>query len=391
MLATCPTHRLLGVLFQIIRVEECTLWVSATFFCCLMSWNYMLYRWCIRHCYFGEMSKLWTKNNFPYIKTNRQNSLSRWKVFCTFLPRSLRWTYLWQREENCGILYYEDDDYICSINAVEITMLYNISTEINKVRIELTRFRWEIPMMRSCSRSFCVWCRIMRVHLSVRCKRSYTSPPKQNGQVVYFKRQWLSEPTDCELGVLCRRIQRTAAAAAAAMLCAYRNLPVVCCWMFSSAKKQSELHGRMATKRSEALNVSIRVCSTILSDRIGVPVLYLEWMLVFKCLWYGNSESCVFTSEMKELRGSAEVNFSWSSCYWRIVLSICAWCIDIGNWYFSYSFRGFSQAVFCVKVYMKERKLKEVSDANLDTDYWNKEAYSKYFVAPSLKVSRFRI
>jgi hypothetical protein len=40
---------------------------------------------------------------------------------------------------------------------------------------------------------------------------------------------------------------------------------------------------------------------------------------------------------------------------------------------------------------MKERKLKEVSDANLDTDYWNKEAYSKYFVAPSLKVSRFRI
>jgi hypothetical protein len=46
--------------------------------------------------------------------------------------------------------------------------------------------------------------------------------------------------------------------------------------MFSSAKKQSELHGRMATKRSEALNVSIRVCSTILSDRIGVPVLYLE-------------------------------------------------------------------------------------------------------------------
>lgn len=180
------------------------------------------------------MSKRWTRNDFPCIKTNHQNSLSRWKVFCAFLPRSPRWTNLWQRESNWWILYYEDD-YICCINAVIFQLKLRRCTKICQNRTDT------FQAGDTCdAKPFSVILCMMRVHLNVPSKRSYTSPPKQNGQVVYFKRQWLSEPTDCELGVL-SRIQRTAAAAA--ILCAYRNLSVVCCWVFGSGKKQSELHG----------------------------------------------------------------------------------------------------------------------------------------------------
>jgi hypothetical protein len=151
------------------------------------------------------------------------------------------------------------------------------------------------------------------------------SAPKQNEQGVYFKWQWLSEPTDCELwvGLLCRSIQRAAAAAAIT-----GSLLRVACGSLRSVRQWEKAIGTGWLLNAEHSVALIRICSACLkwswwcdgpffSFIFGLKIGYDKVPSV-RNLWIS-----VFTSEVR-CRIHIKESARSSVWYWGVVHSTCS-------------------------------------------------------------------